>query len=283
VTAGDGIEILKEPLRRAVAGYRSGVLRPGPADGQDKGRRAASDGRFAQRAEHFASAVRFGLEAPDDMRRLHDLTKDLRTVPRLSSLLPQVLAGALALTGADFGNVQIADPATRSLTLVTHAGFGPEFLEYFAVVNGDNRSVCGRAAKVCAQTVVADVRSDPGFAPHREIAAAAGFRAVQSTPLTDYAGRLVGVVSTHFRRPHRPSVRDLRLMDLYADFAGEAATRHLGAWSGPGDPAGQGVIAVLLDPSRPRDASVSVPFELWVMGQVTARLARRGTWRGPEA
>ena len=143
--------------------------------------------------------------------------------------------------------------------------------------------MCGRAAKVCAQTVVADVRSDPGFGPHREIAAAAGFRAVQSTPLTDYAGRLVGVVSTHFRRPHRPSVRDLRLMGLYADFAGEAATRHLGEWAGPGDPAGREVITVLLDPSQPRDASVSVPFELWVMGQLTACLARRGTWRGPEA
>ena len=94
------------------------------------------------------------------------------------------------------GNIQIADPATGSLMLVTQAGFGPEFLEYFTVVDGDSQSVCGRAAKHRAQTVVADVRSDPGFAPHREIAAAAGFRAVQSTPLTDYAGRLIGVVST---------------------------------------------------------------------------------------
>ena len=60
-------------------------------------------------------------------------------------------------------------------------------------------------------------------------------------------------------------------------------TRHLGASSDPGDPAARGIITVLLDTSRPRDASVSVPFELWVMGQLTASLARRGTWRGPEA
>jgi GAF domain-containing protein len=283
VTAGDGIENLSEPLRQAVAAYQSPLLRPRPVGSGGNGGLAASDGRFAQRAEHFAAAVRFGLDAPDAMRRLHDLTKDLRTVPRISSLLPQVLAGALALTGADSGNVQIADPATGSLTLVTQAGFGPEFLEYFAVVNDDSRSVCGRAAKQCAQTVVADVRSDPGFGPHREIAAAAGFRAVQSTPLTDYAGRLIGVVSAHFQRPHRPSDRDLRLMELYADFAGEAVTRHLGASSEPGEQAGRGFITVLLDPSRPRDASVSVPFELWVMGQLTASLARRCSWRRPEA
>jgi hypothetical protein len=65
VTAGDGIENLTEPLQRAVAACRSGVLRPRRAGSLDNGRLAASDGRFAQRAEHFASAVRFGLDAPD--------------------------------------------------------------------------------------------------------------------------------------------------------------------------------------------------------------------------
>ena len=35
--------------------------------------------------------------------------------------------------------------------------------------------------------------------------------------------------------------------------------------------------------ARPWDVSVSVRFELWVMGQLTASLARRGIWRGPEA
>jgi hypothetical protein len=34
------------------------------------------------------------------------------------------------------------------------------------------------------------------------------------------------MVSTHFQRPHRPSDRDLRIMELYADFAGEALTAH---------------------------------------------------------
>jgi GAF domain-containing protein len=112
-------------------------------------------------------------------------------------------------------------PATGSLLLVTQAGFGPECLGYFAVVE-DVHSMCGRAARQGAQTAVADVRADPGFTPHREIAAATGFRAVQSTPLADYAGHLIGMVSTHFQRPHRPSDRDLRIMELYADFADEA-------------------------------------------------------------
>ena len=157
---------------------------------------------------------------------MQGMAANLRDCPRLDALLPQVLVGALALTGADFGNVQLLDPASGALVLVTQSGFGPEFTEYFAVVE-DAHSACGRAARDCAQTVIADVMTDPGFAPHREIAAAAGFRAVQSTPLTDSGGRLVGMVSTHWRRPGRPPGRDMRVMELFGDLAGEAVARHM--------------------------------------------------------
>ena len=267
-----GIQNLPEPLARAEAAYRDPAAQLAPV----------SRDRLARRVEHFASSVQFVLDEPDSTRRLHDLTKDLRTVPRLSALLPQVLRGAMALVGGDFGNMQILDPATGSLRLVTQAGFGPEFCEYFAVVD-DGHSACGQAGRQCAQTVIADVRTDPGFAPHREIAAAAGFRGVQSTPLVDHAGHLVGIVSTHFQRLHRPSDRDLRIMELYADFAGEAVTRHLGRPSGedPADPVGGAMVSALLDPARVREANVSVPFELWVMGQMAASFARQAGRRGP--
>jgi GAF domain-containing protein len=269
-----GIQNLPEPLARAQAAYHDGTARLAPA----------SADRLARRVEHFASSVQFVLDDPDAARRLHALTKDLRTVPRLGILLPQVLRGAMAVVGGDFGNIQIVDPATGWLHLVTQAGFGPEFLDYFAVVE-DAHSACGRAARQGAQAAVADVRADPGFTPHREIAAAAGFRAVQSTPLVDYAGHLIGMISTHFQRPHRPSDRDLRIMELYADFAGEALTRHLGQVSGgdPPDPFGRAMVSALLDPARVREADVSVPFELWVMGRMTVSFARRAGRRGPSA
>ena len=175
-------------------------------------------------------------------------------------LLPRVLDGALALTGADFGNIQLLDPVTGSLRIVTQSGFSSEFLEYFAVVD-DTYSACGRAAQAGAQAVIADVTADPGFAPHRDIAAASGFRAVQSTPLADYAGRLIGMVSTHFRHPYRPPARDLKIMELYADFACEAVARNLGvpAGDGPGDPVGFAVISALLDPGDGHKRGATIP------------------------
>ena len=224
---------------------RAGAVYKGPA-GQlpPIGREA-----FARRAGQLASYVRFGLDEPTAMRRLHGLTGELHDADRLESLLPRVLEGALSLIGADFGNIQLRDPVTGSLWLVTESGFSREFLDYFAEVH-DGGSACGRAAQACAQAVITDVNGDADFAPHRDIAAAAGFRAVQSTPLTDYAGRLIGMVSTHFVRPYQPPARDLRIMELYGDFAGEAVARHLGvpAGDGLGDPVGQAVISALLDP-----------------------------------
>jgi hypothetical protein len=86
-----GIQNLPEPLARAQAAYHDGTARLAPA----------SADRLARRVEHFASSVQFALDDPDAARHLHALTKDLRTVPRLGTLLPQVLRGAMALVGGD--------------------------------------------------------------------------------------------------------------------------------------------------------------------------------------
>jgi len=202
----------------------------------------------ARRAGHLASRVRFGVAEPQALRRVREVSQGLGDVSRLDGLLPGVLDGALSLTGADFGNVQLLDPVTGSLWLVTQSGFGPQFLDYFAVV-ADGHSACGRAAQSGAQAVIVDVTADAGFAPHRGIAAASGFRAVLSTPLADYSGRLIGMVSTHFARPHRPAAADRQAMALFGDFAGQAAARHLGvpAGDGPGDAVGRAVLSALLD------------------------------------
>jgi PAS domain-containing protein len=48
---------------------------------------------------------------------------------------------------------------------------------------------------------------------------------VQSTPLISRSGRLLGIVSTHWRNPHRPADRDLHLMDVLARQAADFIER----------------------------------------------------------
>jgi hypothetical protein len=198
---------------------------------------------LARRAEQFAAWARFDLDEPQAARRLYAVAGELRGLTRPRLLYGKTLAGALSLAGAGRGNLQLVDQETGSLVIVAEHGFGPEFLEYFAVVN-DDRSACGRAAKRRAQTVISDVMTDPGFAAHRAIAAAAGFRAVMATPLTDRDGRLIGMVSTHYRRPYSPPPRDRQVLRRYGELAGQMLAGQLagpsGRWPGrrPGRPPG---------------------------------------------
>ena len=222
-----------ESLNLPRLAEQTGVAFAGQADGLTPAGALVT----ARRARHLSSFVRLSLDEPKAMRQMQGIAGRLRDSPRLDAALPAILDGALALTGADFGNVQLLDPASNALVLVTHSGFGTEFTDYFAIVD-DGHSACGRAARAFAQSVVADVTTDPDFAPHREIAAAAGFRAVQSTPLADSRGRLIGIVSTHWRRPGPPPAPSMRILELFGDLAGEAIARHLEPDSGlAGQPA----------------------------------------------
>jgi GAF domain-containing protein len=157
---------------------------------------------------------------------LHGALQDPRAAPTLGALLDEVLEFALTLLHAERGNVQLADPATGALRIAAQRGFGSEFMAYFAAVTDDG-SACGRAAQHHAQVVITDVTTDPGFAPHRDIALASGFRAVQSTPLVDRAGHLVGMLSTHYARPTTLPRRDLQTVSRFGVLAGESLSMLL--------------------------------------------------------
>lgn len=238
----------EEGLVEAFSGIAALVSRPGVRTSLERAAavhqssaailRAHGRDSEARRVERFASRVRLTLDEPQAMERLDASTEALDGVSRSGLMLERALDGAISLLGSDFGNIQLRDPATGTLRIASAYGFSSEFLEYFAAV-GDDSSACGRAAKQQSQVVIVDVNEDLAFAPHREIAAASGFRAVQSTPIIDPVGRLRGVISTHFRRSHRPSKRELQIMYLYGERVGAVlARRHSTAADAPATPAG---------------------------------------------
>jgi PAS domain S-box-containing protein len=155
-----------------------------------------------------------------DMVRLHELSTRLSGSTALQPLLEEILKATMALLNADLGSVQLYDPHTKMLEFVAHRGFRQEFFDYFNHAP-EGISACGLALKRGKRVIIEDVLTEAGFAPHLKIVAAAGFRAVQATPLFSRAGEMLGVISTYFRKPHRPSQRELRFVDLYARQAAE--------------------------------------------------------------
>jgi GAF domain-containing protein len=123
----------------------------------------------------------------------------------IQSVLDQALAQGLCLSEAELGNVQLMDWKTGYLTIASQQGFGEEFLTFFKNVTTRDGSACARAVRRGEPIIVEDVMSDVEFTSCQAIACRAGFRAVQSTPIVSSSGALIGVLSTHFPSPHKPS------------------------------------------------------------------------------
>lgn len=118
--------------------------------------------------------------------------------PQIVQALHESLDAAIELQGANMGNIQIVDN-TGALRIVAQRGLHRDFLEYFACVRLDGSSVCARSFRAASPVVIADVHTDATFAPHLAIAKSAGFRAVQTIPLVNSSGSVVGMLSVHFK------------------------------------------------------------------------------------
>jgi PAS domain S-box-containing protein len=148
------------------------------------------------------------------------LNRDLRQA------LSEILAGAIELLAADMGTIRILDTQRSVLKIEAHRGFKQKALDFFDEVPVAGDSLCGRALRAGERIVVADVEADPLFTTFRPLARAAGYRAMQSTPITNRDGMPLGMLETHFYHPHKPTEQDLRLLDLYVRQAAEIIERH---------------------------------------------------------
>jgi two-component sensor histidine kinase len=146
----------------------------------------------------------------------HDLTQCLKLI----------LDGALRITGAPKGNIQLFNPSSGAIEIAVHRGFEEPFLKFFAAVR-DEASTCGTAARLGSRVIVDDVILSKIFAdqPALKVLLDAGVRAVVSTPLLSSDGQLLGMISTHFDSPHRPTERELRQLDLVARQAADYLER----------------------------------------------------------
>jgi two-component sensor histidine kinase len=150
------------------------------------------------------------------MTRLNQLSSKLVDDGNdMSKCLNEVIETAIAILGADKGNVQLYDSQLGALAIAAQRGFDDSFLGIFEHTL-DDAFVNVAAMRSVERAIVEDVRSSDIFARHplRNMLLDAGVRAVISSPLTSSAGNLLGMLSIYFGTPHRPSERDLRLMEI---------------------------------------------------------------------
>ena len=162
----------------------------------------------------------------DAMTRLQRIGTLFVSQGNLEPVLGEIVDAAMAIAEADFGNIQLLDSTTGDLRIAAHRGFEPSWVEYWNSVSA-GRGSCGTAIERGERVIVEDVTTSPIFVgtPALDVQLRAGVRAVQSTRLVSRSGRVLGMFSTHYRKPHRPDDRALRLLDLLARQAADIVER----------------------------------------------------------
>lgn len=162
----------------------------------------------------------------DAMNRLHDISTLFIHKDNWNQVLTKIVETAIAISGADFGNIQLLDDDSSRLNIVAHQGFPKWWLEFWNEVH-EGEGVCGTALETGKRVIVEDVEQSPIFigTPALDVQLKAGVHAVQSTPIYSRDGKPLGMFSTHFKIPHRPDERELKLLDLLANQVADIVER----------------------------------------------------------
>jgi PAS domain S-box-containing protein len=163
----------------------------------------------------------------DASLRLQEISTLLIQEGNLDALYERVLDAAVYLMRADVGSMQKYDPERNELRLLASRGFPAEAIAFWDRVNRDSGTSCGMALSVGHRVVVPDVECADFMAGSAdlEVARQVGLRAMHSTPLISRSGWLLGMISTHWQKPHSPAEHELRALDVLARQAADLIER----------------------------------------------------------
>src|SRR5215831_6307414 len=166
-----------------------------------------------------------------DSRLLQAISAELITEDDERRLYDKILDAAMSIMRSDCASLQrfVEDADGGCLKLIAYRNFDEQSVAYWESVYPTTRSACGEVLRTGGRVIIPDVRDADFMAGTNELASCmkAGMSAVQSTPLLSRTGRLVGVFSNQWEKPHVPTERDLRLLDILARQAADLIERKL--------------------------------------------------------
>jgi PAS domain S-box-containing protein len=167
------------------------------------------------------------LDSPDDILQLHEISTLLIQEGNLDSLYNCILDAAVGLMSSDMASLQLLDPQHEQLRLLAWKGFHPQSAAFWKTVHFNSTCSCGLALATGARVVVPDSETCDFIAGTADLDEyrRSNVRAMQSTPLVSRSGQLLGMISTHWRKPYQPPERALRRFDVLARQAADLIER----------------------------------------------------------
>jgi signal transduction histidine kinase len=165
-----------------------------------------------------------------DARLLHRLSIELIQEDGTAGLYKKIVEAAVAIMRSQYASMQMLFPEPGNigrLRLLASSGFSPAEEKFWEWVYYHTGSSCGAALRAQKRVIIPNFATCEFMqdAPTLPIFLEAGIFAAQSTPLYSRAGKLLGMISTHWRSPHDPPQRHLDLLDILARQAADLIER----------------------------------------------------------
>jgi len=143
----------------------------------------------------------------------------------LRATLYEILDAAILVLRGTFGNIELYDPVRGVLEIVAQRGFREEFMKALGTAPINSGLAGARAIRTRKRIMIPDVDDDPEYEPYRTLAANAGYRAIQATPMLSRDGEVLGALVTHLPEVRDFSAHELQVLDLYSRQAADAVVR----------------------------------------------------------
>ncbi|MEQ8847499.1 CheR family methyltransferase [Botrimarina sp.] len=154
-------------------------------------------------------------------QRFHEFSTRLLRGEDKRAVFEEMLEVAASVLDSRIACVQLlegesaADGRAAQLRLIADIGLSRESAHAWRVIAADSDTACGRALKSGKQVILEDLQQEERIAgeelePYR----LSGIRAVLSTPLFSRDDKLLGMISTFWREPHRPTRQQLDTFEV---------------------------------------------------------------------
>src|SRR6185437_12381176 len=164
-----------------------------------------------------------------DSRALAALGSEMIVADQPQAIYQKMVEAATVIMHSDFATMQLFHSdrgEAGELELLAQRGFDPEVAKFWQWVSGKSTCVCGLTLRDGARVIISDAARYPRLDDSQKAAYhTAGILAMQSTPLTSRSGKLLGMISTHWRRPYQPTEGELSNFDILARQAADVIER----------------------------------------------------------
>ncbi|MDR0183076.1 hybrid sensor histidine kinase/response regulator [Lysobacter arvi] len=159
---------------------------------------------------------------------LHQISAELISQEDGDVIYRKLVDAAMAIMRSDFGSLQVLEAGAHGpqLRLMVARGFPVEAERFWSVVRAGSSCSSGTALLRGERFMCADITADAAASEDdRKMYRHVGMVAVQATPLVTRGGRLLGMLSTHWRSRYQPTTDQFRLFDILVRQAADLLER----------------------------------------------------------